>query len=114
MCVCACACECMCVCVSMHTYAHVCIHVYIDVFCSTRGLLKLESTSSFCCSVQWEIRNVPPPPTPHVLSHLQAERRQRSVGLGSKSLDYELTGVHTYMSAVKRMTAARWKMLEDQ
>ena len=45
---------------------------------------------------------------------LQAERRQRSVGLGSKSLDYELTGVHTYMSAVKRMTAARWKMFEDQ
>lgn len=45
---------------------------------------------------------------------LQAERRQKSVGLGSKSLDYELTGVHTYMSAVKRMTAARWKMLEDQ
>ena len=49
---------------------------------------------------------------PHCLV-LQAERRQRSVGLGSKSLDYELTGVHTYMTAVKRMTAARWKMLED-
>jgi RNA-binding protein 5/10 len=48
-----------------------------------------------------------------ITAPIKADGRQSTTGLGGKALQYDLTGAHTYLSAVKRMTVARFKDIEE-